>query len=280
AKWLLSPDPGSGTVTAADLEAAGAQTDTSDEPQDATSTSRRMDPYYLYITLPGEPDPSFLILQPFVPVSENNKQTRLVSFMVAKSDPATYGEMTAFEMPQDRSVLGPVQVDNEINSTAEISRQLTLLDQRGSSVIQGSMQLIPVGDSIVYIRPIYVQGVGNSSFPQFRFVVVFTPGRQAILASNVEDGLNQLFGLAPSPDTPTDETPPDQGEPATGGDVQALLDEAAQKFNDAQDALQSGDLGRYQQLIDEVGDLIEQARGAAAPAPSPPTTTPANAQQT
>jgi hypothetical protein len=280
ANWLLSPDPGSGTIDAATLDTSGAQS-TSDEPQDATSTSRRMDPYYLYITLPGEADPSFLILQPFVPVSENNKQTRLVSFMVAKSDPDTYGEMTAFEMPQDETVLGPVQVDNEINSTAEISRQLTLLDQRGSSVIQGSLQLIPVGDSIVYIRPLYVQGSGASGFPQFRFVVVFTEDKEAVLGSSVEDGLNQLFGLAPSPETPTDETPTDEPTP-TGGDVEALLDEAAQKFNDAQDALANGDLGRYQQLINEVGDLIEQARAAdAGPAPAAPTTTTGgNAQQT
>ncbi len=263
ANWLLSPDPGSGTVTEAELEAATSQTTASDEPQDATSTSRRMDPYYLYITLPGEAEPSFLILQPFVPVSQGNAQTRLVSFMVAKSDPGTYGEMTAFEMPQGESILGPVQVDNEINSTAEISRQLTLLDQRGSSVIQGSLQLIPVGDSIVYIRPIYVRGRGESSFPEFRFVVVFTPGREAILGNDVQDGLNKLFGLAPS-ETPTEPTEPDQEEEPLPDDVQALLDEATDRFNQAQEALQNGDLGRYQQLIDEVGELIEQARQTLA----------------
>jgi len=271
AKWLLSPDPGSGRIDETQLDTGSADTGDETGPQDATSTSQRMDPYYLYITLPGDAEPSFLILQPFVPVSENNKQTRLVSFMVAKSDPDTYGEKTAFEMPQGESVLGPVQVDNEINSTAEISRQLTLLDQRGSSVISGSLQLIPVGDSILYIRPLYVEGRGASSFPQFRFVVVFTPGQQAVLASSVEDGLNQLFGIAPTTETPTEETPTEEA-PASD-DVQALLDEAAQTFQDAQDALQQGDLGRYQQLIDDVGDLIEQARDAQAGGGTATTTT-------
>ncbi len=173
--------------------------------------------------------------------------------------------------PVTRHGLGPVQVDNEINSTAEISRQLTLLDQRGSSVISGSLQLIPVGDSILYIRPLYVEGRGASSFPQFRFVVVFTPGQQAVLASSVEDGLNQLFGIAPTTETPTEETPTEEA-PASD-DVQALLDEAAQTFQDAQDALQQGDLGRYQQLINDVGDLIEQARDAQAGGGTATTTT-------
>jgi uncharacterized membrane protein (UPF0182 family) len=273
AQWLRSPDPGSGTLEESELITEEAPGEETDEPQDATSTTLRMDPYYLYITLPGEREPSFLILQPFVPISAENRQTRLVSFLVARSDPETYGEMTAFEMPQSESVLGPVQVNNEIASTAEISRQLSLLDQRGSTVISGSLQLIPVGDSILYIRPLYVRGSGASGFPQFRFVVVFTSGKEPVLANSVDEGLDVLFGLAPAPETPTDAEEPEDGEEPAAGDVQALLDEAAERFEEAQDALQQGDLGRYQELIEEVGDLIEQAREAQAGGGSTPTTT-------
>jgi uncharacterized membrane protein (UPF0182 family) len=175
-------------------------------------------------------------------------------------------------MPQGESVLGPVQVNNEIASTAEISRQLSLLDQRGSTVISGSLQLIPVGDSILYIRPLYVRGSGASGFPQFRFVVVFTSGREPVLAQSVEDGLNQLFGLAPAPEVPEAEPVPEEEEPASE-DVQALLDQAAERFNEAQEALQQGDLGGYQALIEEVGELIEQARQAQSAGDSTTTTT-------
>jgi uncharacterized protein len=278
AKWLLSPDPGSGRIADAGISTTGDTVEQADgEPQDATSTSVRMDPYYLYITLPGETEPSFLILQPFVPVSAGNKQTRLVSFMVAKSDPGTYGEMTAFEMPEGLQVDGPVQVDNEINSTADISEQFTLLSRGGSSLIQGSLQLIPVGDSILYIRPIYVEGTGASSFPQFRFVVVFTEGQDPVLADTVEDGLNRLFGVAPEqppPGTEPDGAPGGEEPAPAGDDVDALLEEAAQRYEQAQEALREGNLGRYQQLINEVGELIEQARQASAGTGSAtPTTT-------
>src|SRR5215831_20364256 len=91
AKWLLSPDPGSGQLTAAQLPTAAAQAP-SDQRKGATSTGNRMRPYYLYINPPGEQNPSFIILQPFVPVSAGNKQTRLVSFMIASSDPGNYGK--------------------------------------------------------------------------------------------------------------------------------------------------------------------------------------------
>jgi len=260
AKWLLSPDPGSGQLTAAQLRAAS-----SPEPgrRGATSTGNRMRPYYLNISLPGEQEPSFIILQPFVPVSAGNRQTRLVSFMVARSDPGSYGQMAAYEMPQGQSVLGPVQIDNRIKSTTEISRQLSLLNQQGSTVIQGSLQLIPVGNSILYIRPFYVQGAGDGSFPQFRFVVVAYGDQDPVLASTVEDGLAQLFGQAPAQPLPGADEPTTPPAPGGGGNVQDLLSQASDRYREAQEALRQGNLAEYQRLINEVGDLINQAQDAA-----------------
>jgi uncharacterized membrane protein (UPF0182 family) len=276
AKWLLSPDPGSGQLTAAQLRAATTEPGR----RGATSTGDRMRPYYLNISLPGEQEPSFIILQPFVPVSAGNRQTRLVSFMVARSDPRNYGQMTAFEMPRGESVLGPVQIDNRIKSTAEISRQLTLLNQQGSTVIQGSLQLIPVGNSLLYIRPFYVQAAGASSFPQYRFVVVAYGGQDPVLAPTVEQGLAFLFGQAPAPEVPGGQAP--TTPPPAGGNVQDLLNQATQRYSQAQDALRQGNLAEYQRLINEVGNLIDQARQAAGGggAPSGSTTTTTRARQT
>ena len=263
AKWLLSPDPGSGRLTAAQLQAVAPDSTPARRGGGATSTGARMRPYYLYINQPGEQEPSFIILQPFVPVSAGNKQTRLVSFMTASSDPRNYGQLSAFEMPQGESVLGPVQIDNRIKSTPEVSRNLTLLNQQGSTVIQGSLQLIPVGNSILYIRPFYVQASGESSYPQFRFVVVAYAGQDPVLASNVNDGLAQLFGQPPAQPLPGGGAAPTTPTPPAGGNVQDLLNQAAAKYQQAQDALRQGDLGTYQQLINQVGDLINQAQQAA-----------------
>ncbi len=278
AKWLLSPDPGSGRLTAAQLQAATPARRRTRRAR--RSTGNRMRPYYLYINQPGEQEPSFIILQPFVPVSAGNKQTRLVSFMTASSDPRNYGELKAFEMPQGESVLGPVQIDNRIKSTPEVSRNLTLLNQQGSTVIQGSLQLIPVGNSILYIRPFYVQAAGESSYPQFRFVVVAYAGQDPVLASTVNDGLAQLFGQPPAQPLPDGGAAPTTPTPPAGGNVQDLLNQAAATYQQAQDALRQGDLGTYQQLINQVGDLINRAQQAAAGAaagrrPRPPPHPPA-----
>ena len=109
-----------------------------------------------------------------MPVSSGNSQTRLVSFLTADSDPGQYGKLQSFTMPQGQTVLGPVQVNNAIIRTPAISTAITLLNQQGSQIIQGSMQLIPVGNSIVYVRPFYAPGPRQRGYPQFQFVVVFT----------------------------------------------------------------------------------------------------------
>ncbi|MEX1008484.1 MAG: UPF0182 family protein [Acidimicrobiia bacterium] len=288
AKWLVSPDPGSGPVSSSDfgslIDSASSDTSANAQPQAATSTGRRIDPYYLYLKLPKEESEHFIVITPFVPVSSNNRETRLVSFLTANSDPGHYGEMRAFTMPQGETVKGPVQVNSEMNRASPISQAVTLLNQQGSRVTQGSLQLIPVGNSLLYVRPFYAQGRGSGSFPQFQFVAVFTQDfGQAVCAQNVNDALNQLFGQADrsascnvaitgvQPGTPTSTTttaPPGTVTTTPGptttlpASTQELIALASKTYGDAQDALKAGDFARYATLITQLGDILAKLDAA------------------
>ena len=290
AAWLRSPDPTTGVVAETGGAGEGGETtEETTEPQAATSTSARMEPYYLMLRPPGEASEEFVIIQPFVPVSAENRQTRLSSFLMASSDPASYGELRSFEMPTGETVFGPAQVDNEINTNAVIAQQINLLSRGASTVLQGSLQLIPVGDSILYARPIYVQGGGGSSFPLFRFVAVFVQGEDPVLACNIPTALNELYGVplrpeeqcepielpvdgepppeeAPSDDDQADGEEPTETTPAPEGGtdrpVDEILAEARQVYADAQAALATQDLGEYQRLVAELGTLLDEAAAA------------------
>jgi uncharacterized protein len=293
AKWLVSPDPGSGPIASNELNAITSAIDNTapagNQPQAASSTGARIQPYYLYIRLPGETSEHFIVLEPFVPVSSGNSQTRLVSFLTADSDPGQYGKLQSFVMPNGQSVLGPVQVDNAIIRTPAISTAITLLNQQGSQIIQGSMQLIPVGNSIIYVRPFYARGRGSGSYPQFQFVAVFTQGKTAACAPTVNEALDQLFaetqvstpcsagltGSLPggagsgSSSTTTTTPPPTTAAPSptttippATGSKQDYLDQAAATYDQAQAALKNGDFTRYAQLIEQVGTLLKQAQAA------------------
>ena len=128
AKWLVSPDPGNSVEN---FDTGATASGTSNQPQAATSTGKRIDPYYLNIQLPGDDKPNFVLLTPFVPVSSGNSINRLSSFLTAKSDPGSYGELQSFTMPSGENVDGPIQVSNQIDGTQAISTAVTLLNQQG-----------------------------------------------------------------------------------------------------------------------------------------------------
>jgi len=290
AKWLISPDPGSGPVTSSQFSAvfdtSGGDTSASGAPQPATSTGKRIDPYYLYMKLPGEQREHFIVIVPFVPVSSNNKETRLVSFLTANSDPGEYGRLRAFTMPQGETVKGPVQVNSEMNRSNPISQAVTILNQQGSRVTLGSLQLIPVGNSLLYVRPFYAQGQGSGSYPQFQFVAVYTQDfGQAVCAQTVNDALNQLFGQAErssscnisltgapagtptngsttttSPPTATTSPGPTTTLPAS---TQDLITLAGQTYDAAQAALKAGDFTTYATDIQKLGDIIAKLQSAS-----------------
>jgi uncharacterized protein len=263
-RWLLSPDPNSVLgSTVSPTTVRGTQ-----RAPEITATTPRQDPYYLYIRLPGDTHENFLILQPFVPVSQNNQQTRLVSFMTAKSDPGSYGQLQAFVMPQGANVNGPVQVANNIQSDQTLASKFTLLNQSGSQIVRGNIQLIPVGTSLVYVQPIFVQQTTQQGYPQFRFVVVFTQGRNPVSGSTVNEALNTLFNgttatTPTTPTTPTNPTTPTTTPTAGNGTVQSLLNQAAQDFSAANTALRNGDLAGYQADIAQAQQLVTQAQQAA-----------------
>jgi len=262
-RWLISPDPNEAISGVTTLGGTGTDTQSnSSRAPSIRATSKRQDPYNLYIRLPGDDRESFMIIQSFVPVSQDNQQLRLVSFLTAKADRRNYGELDSFVMPQGQLVDGPVQAALKINQDAAIASRFTLLDQQGSRLIRGTVQLIPVGNSIIYVQPIYVENEGTARFPVYQFVAMFAQGRDPVLANSVNEGIAALFPATAGSSIPTDTTTPNL-TPGTGSasdTVQGLLQQAADKFTAADAALRAGDLGGYQTLVKDAQNLINQAQ--------------------
>ncbi len=203
-------------------------------------------PYYLLMTLPEEEALSYLILQPFNPVDRPN----MAAFMVAKSGPEDYGQIIDYRLPRTAFVDGPAQVGARINQNPDISQQFTLWNQQGSNVIQGNLLVVPIDESVVYFQPIYLQGQ-QDPLPEFKRVVVVYNDR-ITMQETLAQGLAEVFGGEVAPTEPG-------GPVDISGDIEELLQRADQAFTDADAALQSGDLGLYQQKISEARQLIDRA---------------------
>lgn len=287
--WAVAQDPGTsvqGGGTTAVTNAAGETTGTRE---------LRVDPYYLLMRLPDREQEEFVMLRTFVPVSENDERKELTAFMVAQSDPENYGELSVYQLPTTE-VDGPAIVAANIASEQEIAREISLLNQQGSTVLLGDLILTPIENSILYVRPLYVQAAGQTAVPELKNVIV-AYGDEVVMRPTLELALTEIFGASPDtledidpidpetgelidpdldPDTgeviedgeaegegtTTTTTPPTTTVPADPGDatVEELLAEAAQTLDRANAALADGDLGAYQDLVDEAADLIRRAQ--------------------
>ena len=201
-------------------------------------------PYYLLMSLPGESDLSYLIFQPFNPENRPNMQ----SFLVADADPENYGQLIDFRLPKGEFVDGPSQVATRINQDPDISQIFTLLDQQGSSVIKGNLFVVPINQSILYYQPIYLQGEQNP-LPEFKFVVVVFQDR-IIMEESLSEALASVFGG----DFATENIEDTEGESAL-----ELLEKANNAFEKAQLELQNGNLGLYQNLVEQAQQYVDLA---------------------
>ena len=201
-------------------------------------------PYYLLMSLPGESDLSYLIFQPFNPENRPNMQ----SFLVADADPENYGQLIDFRLPKGEFVDGPSQVATRINQDPDISQIFTLLDQQGSSVIKGNLFVVPINQSILYYQPIYLQGEQNP-LPEFKFVVVVFQDR-IIMEESLSQALASVFGG----DFATESVEDTEGESAL-----ELLEKATKAFEKAQQELQNGNLGLYQNLVEQAQQYVDLA---------------------
>ncbi len=201
-------------------------------------------PYYLLMSLPGESDLSYLIFQPFNPENRPNMQ----SFLVADADPENYGQLIDFRLPKGEFVDGPSQVATRINQDPDISQIFTLLDQQGSSVIKGNLFVVPINQSILYYQPIYLQGEQNP-LPEFKFVVVVFQDR-IIMEESLSEALASVFGGNFS----TENIEDTEGESAL-----ELLEKANTAFEKAQQELLNGNLGLYQNLVEQAQQYVDLA---------------------
>ena len=233
-----------------------------ENPNPADGETAELPSRYLLAQLPGATEQEFVLARPFTPRSKNN----MISLMVAASDPEPYGDLTTLQFSRQQTVLGPTQVDNLINQDPEISETLTLLGQRGSTVVRGAQVILPIEDSLLYVQPLFVVAE-NVGIPELKYVALVY-NEQVVMRPSFEEALTALFGEAAEPEEPEEpeepgepEEPeePDTGDGAVDARVQELIARAARLYDQAQEALAEGDFETYGRLIERLGRLLEQA---------------------
>ena len=156
-----------------------------------SETLQVVEPYYVIMKLPGEQKEEFTQLLPYTP----NQRQNLIGWLAARSDGDDYGKLVAFNFPKDRQVDGPEQVEARIDNDQDISAWFTLRCTEGSTCLRGNLLVIPLGNSILYAEPVYIQAEG-STFPELKRVILGS-GEKVVMEDSLREALTALIGEAP-----------------------------------------------------------------------------------
>jgi uncharacterized membrane protein (UPF0182 family) len=180
---------------------------------------------HLVMRLPEESKAEFIYMVPFTPAGKDN----LAAWMVARNDGAEYGKLRVYRLSRQRLVFGPQQIENRINQNTEISRQISLWDQRGSRVIRGDLLVIPIEESLVYVQPLYLQAEGGR-IPELKRVVVAYEN-QVVMGETLDAALTELFGGTTAPGRPPTPVTAAVESPGADSGLRALTTEARRLYD-------------------------------------------------
>lgn len=203
--------------------------------------------YYLVTTLPGEKRSEFILILPFTPYKKNN----MMSFLIAKCDMPDYGNLKLYLLPKDKLNYGPMQVEARINQDPEISKQLSLWNQKGSNAIRGNMLAIPIKESVIYIEPLYLKAE-KSEMPELKKVIVSFSDR-IVMENDLPSALERLFsGGDFSQGTGTDA--------GRGQTLKVLADRASYHFSRAEEYMRAGNWKGYGEELDNLKKILTQMK--------------------
>ncbi len=219
---------------------------------ESAGTSAPIEPSYAIMRLPGERDMEFVQMLPFTPGGRDN----MASWLVARSDGSRYGRLVVYQFPKEKLVYGPRQVVARINQDQIISPQITLWNQQGSEVIQGTLVVVPVEESLLYVRPLYLRAEGGKS-PELKRVIV-SYQNTIVMEPTLDEALDRVFRTGVS-QAAVDEPPPSDTDVLRAIESpETLAPLAREHFDKAMQAQRQGNWAVYGEEIKQVGAILEQ----------------------
>jgi hypothetical protein len=210
-----------------------------------------MEPYYILAKLPGSDQLEYLLMTPFTPQNRDN----MISWMAARSDFPEYGQMLFYELPKEKLIYGPNQIEAMIDQSTTISQQLTLWNQQGSRVIRGKEIVTPIENSFLYVVPLYLRAE-STNFPQLKRVIAVT-GDKVVMEPTLDEALHNLFGTQ-QPQAGATPAHVAQTTGAAAAVTTGQLDsgQARTQFDDAQQAMQQGDWDKFGKAMAALKKLL------------------------
>ncbi len=221
-----------------------------------------MKAYYVQMQLPSSPKDEFLLILPFTPRQKNN----MSGWLAARCDPEHYGQVILYRYPKGSNMPGPAQMESKFNQDNEIANLNKLLNSDQSRIVPGNLLVVPIGQSILYVKPLFIQSAssGIAAIPELRKVIL-SMNDTVVVADSYQEALAELLGttvpvqgtsVKPAPDNKAPTT-----KPAQSSVDRQLVQQALDYLKQAEQAQRSGDWAKYGELQKKAREALEKLVG-------------------
>jgi uncharacterized membrane protein (UPF0182 family) len=205
-----------------------------------------VEPYYIMWEPPASDEMEFVLMLPFTP---KDKQV-MIGWIAGMCDQENYGRLLAYQFPKEKRILGTQQVETKIDQDSYLSGQLTLWDQRGSNVIRGNVLAIPVGNTILYVEPIYLQSE-TSAYPELRLVAVMHNDHLSY-AETFDEAIRDLVNGNEGESMTAEETTPGRVDTGT------LINRAKEAFDHYLESMQQKEFQEAGRSLEDLENALDQ----------------------
>ena len=197
-------------------------------------SAQQMEPYYVIMRLPGEESEEFLLMLPFTPENRDNT----IAWLAARSDGEHYGRLLVYQLPKDKLIYGPKQVENRIVQDTKITEQFALWSRGGSNVLRGNLLMIPIENSFLYVEPVFLEGA-IGGLPELKGVIVVI-GDDIAMDVTLDGALAAIFESGPPGPGPTPQPPP-----VPSGEIEELVESIQDHLDKMREYAGAGNWAAY-----------------------------------
>ena len=148
------------------------------------STGTYMEPYYTMVkTSDGE---QLGLVQIYTPDEKQN----IISYLVGSNSNGN-NELKLYKFSADSNIVGPMQLDKQLEEDEAISSELKSLNVTGTKLTK-QMIAVPINNTILYVEPIYQTMLNESEVPVLKKVVVAS-GNKVAIGDNLTKALENLL---------------------------------------------------------------------------------------
>lgn len=243
-----------------------------------------MPPQYLMARLPEEEDSEFVLQRVFVPSDrkggEDSRPT-ITGILVARSDPGKYGELVLLK-GNSGEVSAPSRIDNDIRKSGDVTEFIGRKEIAKDNVLFGEMSTVLVDNTVLFVRPIYVESSSGNSIPELQRIVAATgvtigsaeQGNQQTttrisMGRTLEEAIEGVLGAAPLALDGSEYDPTGKSVTEMLSDADAFVAEAAtnpdseeaeQQLRQAQAALEAARQALTGTSVPETPDSVPDAQ--------------------